>query len=37
MSLKANLLYDSGKDQVINVEDFGKGERSNISTSLYGP
>lgn len=30
MSLKANLLYDPGKDQVIGVEDFGKGERSSL-------
>ena len=30
MALKANLLYDPGKDQVIGVEDCGKGERSSI-------
>ena len=30
MALKANLLYDPGKDEVIGVEDFGKGERSGL-------
>ncbi|CAB4034359.1 Transposable element P transposase [Paramuricea clavata] len=30
MALKANLLYDPGKDQVIGVDDFGKGERSSL-------
>ena len=30
MSLKANLMYDPGKDQVIGLEDFGKGERNSL-------
>ena len=29
VSLKANLQYDQAKDEVVGVEDFGDGERSN--------
>ena len=35
MSLKVDLIYDPGKDQVIGFEDFGKGERNSlIATSV---
>ena len=35
MSLKVDLMYDPGKDQVIGFEDFGKGERNSlIATSV---
>ena len=30
MSLKVDLMYDPGKDQVIGFEDFGKGERNSL-------
>lgn len=30
ISLKTNGLYDPRQDQVIGVEDFGKGDRSNV-------
>jgi hypothetical protein len=34
ISLKANLQYDTAKDEVVGIEDFGNGDRTdNIATS----
>ena len=35
LSLKANLQYDPSKDEVVDIEDFGNGDRTdNITTSV---